>query len=212
MTHETSSKTSRLFIAISIPEDIKTGIERAQAELRRGLPGGGIRWTRREQFHLTLKFLGDVDDRRLTALADSLKRACRDFPALHLCAERIGFFPNRGVPRVIWVGVQDHSGQLPLLQSATVSAGEGFTAEKSEDKFTGHVTLGRAKDIHRSQAEQLAALVSGMADRLFGEWTADKVEIIRSELSSDGSRYTSLAAISLLDKSGSGPLPLCDRL
>ena len=73
----------------------------------------------------------------------------------------------------------------------------GFTIEKPEQNFTGHVTLGRAKDIRRQDADALARLGAAMAERFFGQWRADKIEIIRSELSSMGARYTTVATIPL---------------
>src|SRR2546423_15665143 len=92
----------RLFVAINIPEPVKTEIEKAQAELRAALPERCIRWTRREQFHLTLKFLGNVEARGVPELTQAIALACRGFAALSLRAERIGFFPHMRSPRVIW--------------------------------------------------------------------------------------------------------------
>ena len=101
--------TFRLFIAVTIPEEIKAKIEEAQAELRRALPAHGVRWTRREQFHLTLRFLGDVDAARVEPLGEAIRAVCRGFGPLHLRAERVGFFPDLRYPRVVWVGVQDQA-------------------------------------------------------------------------------------------------------
>jgi RNA 2',3'-cyclic 3'-phosphodiesterase len=179
----------RLFIAIPLPEEVKDAIQLAQAELRRAVPAKCVRWTGREQFHLTLQFLGNVAAARVEALADSVRSACGNFPALRLRAERIGFFPDMRFPRVIWAWVHDGEQRLPALQRAIETATRDFTGEKAENKFTGHVTLGRAKGIKRPQAEILAKLASSMTGRFFGEWTADKVELIRSELSSEGARY-----------------------
>ena len=233
----------RLFIALTIPEDIKTEIEKAQADLRRALPKECVRWTKREQFHLTLKFLGNVDAQRFEPLVDAMRGACQGFGALELRAEGIGLFPDLRLPRVVWAGVrtprqfdalcapepQGKSGpltpalspsegergnrqqvsgeprfmesgqreQLPRLQRAVEAATRGFSAEESSERFTGHVTLGRIKSIKRPETEVLAKLAAGLAARFFGAWTADKIEIIRSQLSPDGARHTTLATIPL---------------
>ena len=187
----------RLFIAISLPEAVKDEIEKCQNEMRAALPGNFIRWTKREQFHLTLKFLGNVAETRVAELIAALRAACLDFSALQLRAERIGFFPDLRFPRVIWVGVHDSKDVLALLQNAIEAAVKSFTNEAPEKKFTGHVTLGRIPRIRKSEAEALNAVALGMAERFFGEWVADKVELIRSELSSNGSHYTTLADIAL---------------
>jgi 2'-5' RNA ligase len=189
----------RLFIAVTIPEEIKTKIEAAQAELRRVLPERAVRWTRRGQFHLTLKFLGDVDAARVEALGEALRAACRGFGALHLRAERVGCFPDLRYPRVVWVGVQDQAEQLPLLQAAVDLAAREYTTEEKEAQFTGHVTLARIKGIKRPEAVALGKEAAGMADRLFGQWTACQVELMRSELLPQGARHSTLASIALAD-------------
>ena len=118
----------RLFVAVAVPDDVKAKMEAAQADLRRVLPDRNVRWARREQFHLTLRFLGDVEAARVEALAEAIRAACAGFGALHLRAERIGCFPDRGYPRVVWVGVRDQAEQLPRLQQVVQAATEGFTS------------------------------------------------------------------------------------
>lgn len=189
----------RLFIAVTLPEEVKAKIEAAQAELRQALPGPGVRWTRREQFHLTLKFLGDMDAARVEALKEAIRAACQGFNALHLRAERVGFFPDLRSPRVVWVGVQDRTDQLPRLQQAVEGATQYFTAEREEQRFTGHVTFARIKSISRPEAEAVGRAAAGMAERSFGQWTECKVELMGSVLSPQGARHSSLAAIGLAD-------------
>jgi 2'-5' RNA ligase len=196
-------ETYRLFVAISLPEEVKDEIEKAQTELRRALPGDCVRWAKREQFHLTLKFLGNVAVNRTEALVGSVREACGHFSVLPLRAERIGFFPHAKSPRVVWVGVNDRDNVLPELQAAIESAVADFAVEKPEGKFAGHVTLGRVKLIKRPQAEILSALALDLAEKVFGDWTAGKVEIIRSELLPSGARYTTLAGIPLGRVAGS---------
>jgi 2'-5' RNA ligase len=187
----------RLFIAISLPEKVKNEIETAQNELRRALPIGSVRWTKREQIHLTLKFLGEVLGNRTEALTQSVQEACKKFPPLRLRAARIGFFPNANLPRVIWAGVSDRAGGLPTLQFAIESAMKEFGTQGPEKTFIGHITLGRAQNLKRPQAEILARLATGMTAKIFGEWTADKVEIVRSQLSSGSPQYSQLASVPL---------------
>ena len=195
----TDSEQFRLFIAVAIPEEIKAKIEEAQAELRRILPDCHVRWTRREQFHLTLRFLGDVEAARVEALGEAIRAACRGFAPMHLLAEGVGCFPDRGYPRVLWTGVRDEAEQLPRLQAAVELASRDYTTEQKEERFTGHVTLARIKGIKRAEAEALGRAAAGMKERLFGQWTAYKIELMQWELSPQGARHTILAAIALAD-------------
>lgn len=191
------SERFRLFIAVALPESVKMKIESAQAELRRALPEPGVRWTRREQFHLTLKFLGDVDASRIGALEVAIRAACRGFNPLHLRAERIGFFPDLRRPRVVWTGVHDLAERLHPLQAAVDAATRGFTSEPTEERFTGHVTLARIKAVRPPGVEALTRVAAGMAERVFGQWAADEVELVRSALTPQGARHSSLSGFLL---------------
>jgi 2'-5' RNA ligase len=193
----TDTEQFRLFIALTMPEEVKAKMEAAQAELGRALPERVVRWTKRGQFHLTLRFLGDVDAPRVAALGDVLRAACQGFSPLRLGAQGVGFFPDLRFPRVVWVGVSDQADQLPRLQEAVEAATREFTAEPPGERFTGHVTLARFKGLKRPEAEALGEAAAGLADRLFGQWTAYKVELMRSELSPKGARHSSLAVIPL---------------
>lgn len=187
----------RTFIALPIPDAVKAEIERAQDELRRALPKNCARWTKREQFHLTLRFLGNVETVRVPELADAVSAACSGFPALKLRAERIGYFPDLRFPRVVWVWVHDEADRLGALQKAVAQATANFAESHAEKDFSGHVTIARTKEIKRPQAEILAKLAHGMIGRFFGEWTADRVEIMRSELLPDGAQHSVVGAFPL---------------
>jgi 2'-5' RNA ligase len=194
---ESSAGTLRLFVAISLPDSVKDRLEEAQRHLRQGLRGNFVRWTKRGQFHLTLRFLGNVAESQVVELIAALREACLNYSVLKLHAEQIGFFPQKRFPRVVWVGVHDEKGALSRLQSLVEAAVQKFTGERPEKRFTGHVTLGRIQRIKRPDVEALVHLASGMSEHCFGDWMADKVELICSEFSSSGSRYTTLADIPL---------------
>jgi 2'-5' RNA ligase len=184
-----------------MPEKVKAEVERAQAELRCALTGSRISWTKREQFHLTLKFLRNVEASRTVVLEQVLRTACQDFATLSLRAEGVSVFPNHRFPRVVWAGVFDRQDALPRLQRAVLEATRSFAAEEPEKEFTGHVTLGRIKAINRSQSKVLAVLASRMAGRFFGEWSVNKIVLMRSELLPEGARHACLASIPLGDSS-----------
>ncbi len=197
MADEAQTPKLRLFIAITLPDEVKAAIEQAQAELRRALPSPAFRWTKREQLHLTLKFLGYVERPRVDDLVGALQTACRPFSALPLSAEHLGFFPGPSRPRVLWVGIHGPGERLVSLQQAIESAVTPFTSEETENRFKGHVTLARIKEISRSDAQALKGVVDSLQNRAFGNWTARQVELIQSTLSPAGPRYTTLASAPL---------------
>ena len=187
----------RAFIALPIPESVKVEIESTQEELRRALPQQCARWTKRDQFHLTLCFLGNVEATRVEELARAVGAACSDFPALQLRAERIGCFPDLRFPRVVWVWVHDEADRLADLQRSVAQAAAPFAEGPADKKFTGHVTIARTHEIKRSPAETLATLAHAMSGRFFGEWRAGQVELMRSELLPEGARHSVVAAFGL---------------
>lgn len=187
----------RLFVAISLPQHVQDGIAEAQLEMRQALPGGDMRWTRPVQFHLTLKFLGDVDPRHVEALTDALRQAGHGYSGLTLRARGVGVFPDRRNPRLLWAGVDDAGERLPVLQRAVEAAAVPFVSLAPEERFTGHVTFGRCRRLDHRQAELLTTQLAAMESRRFGEWTPGTVEIVRSEPGSGGSRYTTMSAVSL---------------
>jgi len=187
----------RVFVAVPTPERVKQAIAKAQSELREATSGMDIRWPKSEQFHLTLRFLGNVSVSGLDELKEGVRAACGEFAPLELTAAGIGFFPANRPPRVVWVGVVDDQGVLSSLWRAIESATQPFTGEKAEERFTGHITLARIGRLGRRETEPLVKAVERLQGTTFGEWTASKVELIRSELSPQGARHTVLEAVEL---------------
>jgi 2'-5' RNA ligase len=197
MTGEDSTEKLRLFVAIPMPEAVRNEMIRVQQELRRLAPHDAVRWAKPEQFHLTLRFLGDVPVESVAALKESVHAVCSGESAFRLCAQGIGFFPNARSPRVIWVGINDGGRHLADLQKKIENAVRRFTEEPGGENFAGHVTLGRFKHFKRQEIGKFTVSAQAMKDQEFGEWTAQEIEIIRSELSPEGARYTSLAVFQL---------------
>jgi len=199
MTDDSSTEKLRLFVAMPMPEAVRNEISGVQQEMQRLVPRDAVRWTKPEQFHLTLRFLGDVPVERVAALQEAVHAVCRGSPALRLRAQGTGFFPNARSPRVIWAGVNDGEGHLVDLQKKIEAVVRLFTKESGTERFAGHVTVGRVKFLKRPEIEKLAEHAQVVKDHLFGEWTANEVELIRSDLLPAGARHTLLAAIRLAE-------------
>jgi RNA 2',3'-cyclic 3'-phosphodiesterase len=197
MTGESAIERFRLFVAIPVPDAVREEMLRVQRELQPLAPRRVIRWTRPDQFHLTLRFLGDVSSDRVTDLQDSLRAACSAAAPLHLRAQGVGFFPNARSPRVLWIGVNDAESRLGDLQRGVEAAVQRFTAEPGGERFAGHLTLGRFKQFGRLDIKALTAHAETLKTRMFGEWTTPGIELIRSELSPIGAHYTTLATFLL---------------
>ncbi len=127
----------RLFIAIDIPESVK----QEMARLCCGLPGA--RWVGTEQLHLTLRFIGEVDGGMFRDIRECLAEVQAEPFTLQL--DGVGFFPPRGRPRVVWVGLRQ-SNELQRLRNRLESCLVGLGLEAEKRKFAPHITLARLKN------------------------------------------------------------------
>jgi 2'-5' RNA ligase len=194
---ENGSGFLRLFIALAVPPVVQREIGRAQGRLRRDSPPGCVRWTQPEQFHITLKFLGDVLAEQVAALEKTVAPICASVPAMQITARGLGFFPTVQKPRVIWAGAREEQGQLLKLQRQIDEALRWLAPAERPEKFTSHITLGRFKPGHHAAIPQLLALAADFREQPFGDWQAGEVELIRSDLTSVGATHTVLAAFPL---------------
>jgi 2'-5' RNA ligase len=197
MAEDSSTRKLRLFVAITVPDTVRPELLRVQSELQPLVPRGTVRWTKPQQFHLTLRFLGDIPFQHVAGLQTSLRAVCVGIHPLHLLAQGVGFFPNARSPRVIWVGIHDRENRLLTLQQKVESTVQPYTTGPGGDRFAGHITLGRCQDANKLNVKELINHAGSMKNRLFGEWTAREIELIRSELLPGGAHYTSLAACQL---------------
>ena len=130
----------RLFIAIEIPEDIKEYLTSIQEKIY--MNSNKIRFVKKEQIHLTLKFLGEVQPNIADEIKDNLKRI--NFNPFSVVLDNLDIFPNDSYIRVIWVGLKPEQPILELQKSIDGSLKKLFKKEKN---FKAHVTLARVKYI-----------------------------------------------------------------
>lgn len=188
----------RIFLSLPLPTDVVEELQQLQRDLGAVLREGSVSWTRREQMHLTLRFLGDVPSGRVEEIERALTAVCAEGAPLPLRARRVGFFPNSRRPRIIWAAVDDAANRLAPLQAAVNEAIKSIVPLSDEEKeFRGHLTIGRIRRINRTETKALAEAAERVSGRCFGEWMANTIEIVRSELGPDGSRYTCVASIGL---------------
>lgn len=193
---EREDERLRLFVAIDLPEDVRESLGRLQSDLRRhDLPG--LRWTRPEGVHLTLKFLGETPASSLPAIEAALARAVRGAPSFRLALGAPGTFGNRRGPRVLWVDVEGDVKPLQQLQAAVERelAAAGFAPE--ERGFSPHLTLARVpQPSPPGRAERVSrALAAVAAPR--GEIEVTEVVLMRSKLQAGGAVHSRVAAFPL---------------
>jgi 2'-5' RNA ligase len=177
-------RSIRTFVALEIEEPMRTRLAQAIQELRPLLPG--LRFVTSD-VHLTLRFLGGSRPEQLDRMLPALAAAARDCPPLEARIGGLGAFPERGAPRVLFVGLLAPP-QLGPLQVACERAARsaGFLADGRS--FRPHLTLGRWRD--PAQRPQFPPLELGFA-------ALRNLVLFRSEPQRGGSRYTALGTFSL---------------
>lgn len=182
----------RTFIAIEITEEIKTALSAMQKELRRAQ--ADVTWTKLENIHLTLRFLGEVEEKQLEDVKRICAEASAQFAPFTLKLNGAGVFPNFRQPKVLWAGLAgelEAAGKLQRRLEAELTS-LGFAPE--DKPFKPHLTIGRVKS--PKNARQVAALteIQTLPDLPF---EVRGIVLMKSELHPAGARYTPLAKFSL---------------
>jgi len=198
------TQTVRTFIAIALPEEVREYLGRCQERLKGA--GADVKWTRPEQIHLTLAFLGNVAADELDALSEAVREAASGFGPLRLRATGTGQFPPGGRPRVLWVGVRAEAGDLGGLQQAVAQAAARFAEKQEHRAYHPHLTLGRVRQGRRGRRGSrggggdlhgLARAVAEMAEEEEPAFDADEVVVFQSDLGPAGPTHTPLARLPL---------------
>jgi RNA 2',3'-cyclic 3'-phosphodiesterase len=188
--------TIRVFIALDLPEEEKQALADAIRHLRVAIPYG-VRWVDPAGIHLTLKFLGNIDASLAKDVLKAMQRATQGFQGgkFDLRLSGLGPFPNERQPRVLWAGL---AGDLDSLKSLQEKVDEeicrlGFAREKRP--FNPHLTLGWVRDgVSASVRRQVSDIFAATKLESGSPWKVDRVHLIRSTLTPNGAKYTSLSS------------------
>ena len=184
----------RTFIAVDLGPAIRARCVSLQETLARA--GTDVKWVEEENLHVTLLFLGEVDDRDLPALCRAVGETCARHGGFTMSVEGVGCFPNPRRPRVVWVGVGQGQQELialhddledPLLELGCY--------RREERQYTPHITLGRVKGDRPT--DRLASALGRHAGWRGGEIPVREVLVLSSELTPQGPVYTVLSRAKL---------------
>ena len=184
----------RLFIAIDMNAAVLERVAALQKKLREatGLRGGQVTWVRPEHMHLTLKFLGPVEDNDVSRVCATVQETAARYEAFELTCQGVGVFGRPA--RVVWAGVDGGTalkGMQRELDERFTQA--GWAAENRA--FAAHLTLCRVKS--SSAGHALAAASEPFVNEVFGSVWADSAAVYESRLSSSGPEYFVVSRASL---------------
>ena len=185
----------RLFIAIDLDEGSRRAAAALGEEVARRLHAAGavdrkgVTWVSAHNLHLTLRFLGEVDEERTHQLVARFGEPFQA-PAFAVRLSELGVFPPEGPPRVIWIGVTGAGGSLTALYQEVEARLRLLQFEPESRPFQAHLTLGRFRKPAAGRARDLVR--TAIPSRDIGPSPVDHVTLYRSELSPRGPTYTPL--------------------
>ncbi len=175
----------RLFIAIEFPDEVKKALIR----LRKDIPGA--RWVPVEQIHLTLAFLGEVDEPTTGRLTGELSQIRT--PAFKLCFTGTGCFPDRRRPRVLWVGLEPEP-RLNLLAAKIRTAVLNCGIPQEERPFSPHITLARLK---LPSSRESGVFLDQQAKKILPPLSVQEFTLFQSRLTPQGAVHIPIRSFPL---------------
>ncbi len=184
------AQTWRVFCAVDLPQNVRARLVTHIKQLQAAAPDAHASWSRAGNIHLTLKFLGDIAQASVKNLSDAASRAVTGLAPFTIRLEQTGVFPPHGSPRVLWIGVNDLEGKLGELHARLEDEAARLGFQKETRPFHPHLTLARLRQ--PQHARTLASAHQAMAFEP-AEITVSELLVIRSELNSEGSKYTTIS-------------------
>lgn len=193
----------RAFLAVELSQALRAGLATVQQEVKRRIEpelkrGTRISWAQPALIHLTLKFLGDMDEQVIDPLRIAVEQALESQLAVTVPLEQLGAFPRPESPRVLWVGPPEQwergaeAKRVSEIYGVIEQACEGASFLRETRPFSPHLTLARIKAGERQVGVALAK--SGLLDLplSLGQLAVESVVLMQSELTPTGSIYTKL--------------------
>jgi 2'-5' RNA ligase len=181
----------RLFIGIHINDPVD--IADLQNDLKKKLRKSSIKWVEPENFHLTLKFLGDVNLHLTGPIAQVLRSRAQIYSPFEIEPDGLGIFGNITTPRVIWYGFRENS-MLTTLQQGIEESMSGLGFAREQRNFSPHLTIGRIK--YLAERETLHLALTNQKDQK-NNYRIDEFQLIQSTLKKEGPVYTNIESFHL---------------
>ncbi len=182
----------RAFVAITIDKKIKDTVNELQNTLKKS--NADVKWVEPKNLHLTLQFLGNIDEERLPEYYRAIDDSVSNISPFKISFAGLGVFPGSGKPRVLWIGIKEGKKQyIRLHEELSSTLGQALLLnykDHKKDKISPHLTMGRV----RSKEGQDRLLTAFKKNQSFygGEMKVEELHLIKSTLTSTGPLYITL--------------------
>jgi 2'-5' RNA ligase len=185
----------RTFIAIELPEEIKNSLARLQEELKSS--GADVKWVEPKNIHLTLKFLGEIEDNKCERVAGAIEDITAEIKPFYIRLASLGAFPKMNFPRVIWVGMDKGDLEAKKIADRLEEVMSKIGIPKEDRPFSSHITIGRVRSpLNR---DRLVNALGNLTYNFSGipEFKVTKITFFKSTLMPKGPVYEALKEINL---------------
>jgi|WetSurMetagenome_2_1015567.scaffolds.fasta_scaffold288748_2 RNA 2',3'-cyclic 3'-phosphodiesterase len=180
----------RAFIALPLPENVKEELLRVSSTLRKTMDA---RWVRLEAMHLTMKFLGDIDEENIEGMSKKLDELSELYQPFSMSLCGLGAFPSPKRARVVWAGVDADVSRLRNLAASIDDMSSDYGIAKEGRPFTAHVTLARLREPSMINLDVRIEKIT---------FIIDTMHFYKSDLTPQGARYTLLHSSPFTGKPG----------
>ncbi|MDD2752774.1 MAG: RNA 2',3'-cyclic phosphodiesterase [Candidatus Omnitrophica bacterium] len=187
----------RTFVAIELPKEIKAEVSKLQDQLKKS--GADVKWVTPENIHLTLKFLGDRDEKKVEQIKQILQEVAKENPAFEVSLDSLGTFPNANYPRVVWTGIAQGDTETKKIAQELEEKIAKIGIPKEDREFSSHITIGRVKS--NLNREKLIQELSNAENYLAGKklkFSVDAITLFKSTLTPQGPLYEILKTENLI--------------
>lgn len=186
----------RTFIAIELPEPIKNSLAKLINKLKD--TGSDVKWVAPENIHLTLKFLGERDDKKVDRISEILDEVAKVHKAFPIQISALGAFPNLNSPRVIWVGIDQGDTETKNIFKDLEDLICKVGIPKEDRSFSSHITIGRTRSTRglAKLTQELTSLNESIGKENLN-FTAGSITLFKSTLTPKGPIYDVLKAANL---------------
>jgi 2'-5' RNA ligase len=184
----------RTFIGVDLGQQIRDQCIAMQDNLAR--LGANAKWVEPDNLHVTLLFLGEVDERDVPAVCNAVAAVCAEHDSFPLGVDKVGCFGSPRRPRTFWAGIGEGAAELTALHDALEPPLLNLGCYRREERqYTPHITLGRTKGGDAN--DQLAAALRKFATWSAGEVEVREIQVMSSELTREGPIYSVLSRAGL---------------
>lgn len=182
---------TRTFLAVDLSDDARAALRLTLRRVGSALPG--VRLVNPDDLHLTLAFLGEIDDETVAVVVKLAQEVARETHPFALSLGKLGIFGPPHAPRVVWAGVGGNLRRLTTLQHGLADALESLGFPPETRPYAPHLTLARiSRPLGAASLAQLTALLAEPLKRTT-RWTVADLRVMRSDLSASGPRYSTLS-------------------